>query len=807
MIADALRYMGSFGYKLSSLVLDNKIHRFDGKSKLSAWYIGFQNHSVKGGEPYVVINFGDFNGGDNQTFKPDKLTGADNKAIIEQIALNTKRAAEEKAKANEETAQRAKTIFTEGGPTTGYMERKLIAKHYGTGTAPDAELNPSLVIPMRDVDGNIWNLQRIFDDGTKRPMAGGRINGLMHIIGGPIEREAYVCEGFSTGASIYQAIQKPVVVAFNCHNLVKVALELHKKFPGTKLTICGDDDAFGEKNPGRECAAKAVEASMATVVFPKFERVENQPTDFNDLHCAEGLEAVRDQILGPKSEPKTGFIPLGYEGDANYFYAYSSRDIVRLSTFTKPQLYSLAPQSYWRSRYGDQESGKISMDNIINDLVSISRAVGPFNRARIRGTGVWDDDGRIVLNTGHDVLVNGQPLDDSWRIYIQTIHRMPPLADPLTVDECKPLLDVCQAIKWIDPKSGPFLAGWLAVARIAGALPIRPHVWLTGGAGTGKSTVMQMIERALGGEKGRISVLGATTEAGIRQRAKCSALPMIFDEFETTDLKSSERIKSIIELLRSSWSATQGTVIKGSGDGSSQEYTLNFCALVSSIRVNLSNDADRSRFSILELAKHGNNEAEFRKLLQLFEAIDVDFGCRLFARMVNQATNVIKSQDTLRAALAARFDQRFGQQVGTLLAGYHALTSDEPISKDRAMEYAWGIEVERDDGETDALELLNHVMTTKISAKTPIGIVDITLGEAARLNGYGDVLRNYGIIVKDDSLYISTRHAELRKILEKTRWAENWSRTLLRIDGAKATGAMRFGGAITKATMVPMSAI
>jgi putative DNA primase/helicase len=694
-----------------------------------------------------------------------------------------------------------------GGPITGYMERKKIADHYGTGTAPDSELNPSLVIPMRDIEGDIWNLQRIFDDGNKRPLTGGRISGLMHIIGGSVEKEAYICEGYSTGASIYLATQKPVVVAFNCHNLVKVAVALSDKYPNAKLTICGDDDAYGEKNAGRECAEEAAEASMAGTIFPKFKNTENNPTDFNDLHCNEGLGSVSDQIVGKKTEPKNGFIPLGYDGDANYFYAFGSRDTVKLTTFSKPQLYALAPQSYWRARFAPPETSKISMDNVINHLVSISRMIGPFDRTRIRGTGVWDDDGRIVLNTGSDVLVNGEPLDESWRIYVQTIHRMPPLAEPLTVAECKPLLDVCQAIKWVDPKNGPFLAGWLAVARIAGALPIRPHIWLTGGAGTGKSTVMQMIERALGGEKGRISVLGATTEAGIRQRAKCSALPMVFDEFETTDIKSSERIKSIIELLRSSWSATQGSVIKGSGDGSSQEYTLNFCALVSSIRVNLTNDADRSRFCILELAKHGNNENEFKRLLELFDAIDVDFGCRLFARMVKQAANVIKSQDTLRAALAARFDQRFGQQVGTLLAGYHALTSDESISKDRAMEYAWGIEVERDDCETDALELLNHVMTTKITAKTPAGFVDITLGEAAKLSGYGDVLRNYGIIVKDDSLYISTRHAELRKILEKTRWAENWSRTFLRIDGAKAAGATRFGGAITKATVVPMSAI
>jgi len=798
MIQDALGQMAKLGYKLSSLTLDNKIHRFDGKSKLSAWYIGFQNHSVKGGEPYVVVNFGDFNGGENHTFKPGKLAKADQTAIAEQIAANAKRAAEEKAKANEETAKRAKAIFTEGGPITGYMERKKIADHYGTGTAPDADLNPTLIIPMRDIEGDIWNLQRIFDDGNKRPLTGGRISGLMHIIGGPIEKVAYVCEGYSTGASIYQAIQKPVVVAFNCHNLVKVAIELSKKFPSTKLTICGDDDAFGEKNAGRECAEEAAEASLSIAVFPKFKDTKNQPTDFNDLHYAEGLAAVSDQILGKKLEAK-GFLPLGIAGDKYYFYNKENRMVSSFSQFTKTNLYRLAPEKYWAARYG--YDGKYDTNQVADFLVQLSMTIGKFNTSRLRGAGVWLDEGRVVVNSG--VTIDQVEDSDSWYVYTASEKKLPRSDEiSLTVSECSLLVDVCESIKWIDAKSGPFLAGWLAVSRIAGALPVRPHAWLTGGAGTGKTTVMGFIETLLGSPNGLLNVLGSSTEAGIRQAVKDLAIPVIFDEFETTDLRSSERVRAIVDLMRASWSNTGGSLLKGTAEGQFIEFRANFAALVSSIRVNLDNDADRSRFTILELDRHGDDLAHFNQLKARLKKIDHAYGRRLFARMVGQIDNITASYNLLRDEIAKRASQRYGQQVGMILAGYHALKSDKALTQAEAVELAHGFVIEDDElPENDAVELLKFILSSKITIRNCSSIVDISIGDAIELPAYQNDLRTYGFKKEPHVLYVSNSHAEVAKLLQHTRWAKEWWRTLQRLPGSKKKH-MRFGSTLHRCTGV-----
>ena len=48
------------------------------------------------------------------------------------------------------------------------------------------------------------------------------------------------------------------------------------------------------------------------------------------------------------------------------------------------------------------------------------------------------------------------------------------------------ILELAQQFQWDVQASGMLLAGWVALAPICGALDWRPHIWLTGGAGTGK---------------------------------------------------------------------------------------------------------------------------------------------------------------------------------------------------------------------------------------------------------------------------------------------------------------------------------
>jgi putative DNA primase/helicase len=85
-----------------------------------------------------------------------------------------------------------------------------------------------------------------------------------------------------------------VVIAFDCGNLLQVAKTIREKYQDTDLIFCADDDTWTEGNPGKRRATDAARAVGGRVVLPVFgsDRAKGQ-TDFNDLHMAEGLEAVR----------------------------------------------------------------------------------------------------------------------------------------------------------------------------------------------------------------------------------------------------------------------------------------------------------------------------------------------------------------------------------------------------------------------------------------------------------------------------------------------------------------------------------
>lgn len=146
----------------------------------------------------------------------------------------------------------------------------------------------------------------------KRYLPGGRKQGLFHLIGAsagvctrPDEPLAVLllAEGYATGASVHEATGRPLAVCFDSGNLKVVAEALREQHPAALLVVCGDDDAgtaarTGE-NPGRKAAASAVRAvatpdGPARAVFPA--GLTEDGTDFNDLHAAAGLDAVRDQV-------------------------------------------------------------------------------------------------------------------------------------------------------------------------------------------------------------------------------------------------------------------------------------------------------------------------------------------------------------------------------------------------------------------------------------------------------------------------------------------------------------------------------
>ena len=180
-----------------------------------------------------------------------------------------------------------------------YLKRKGIGAH-----GLRFELGGVLVVPMRDEAGALWNIQRIAAerpaDGKDKRFLSGRKSGLMHWIGQPQGAPVLLfCEGYATGASLFEATGHPVCVCFDAGNVPTVAKAVRKLHPSALMVFCGDDDkqthARTGRNPGAEKADQAAKAVRGVATVPQ--DLPPKHKDFNDMHQFAGLDAVRVHLV------------------------------------------------------------------------------------------------------------------------------------------------------------------------------------------------------------------------------------------------------------------------------------------------------------------------------------------------------------------------------------------------------------------------------------------------------------------------------------------------------------------------------
>ena len=372
-----------------------QIYRFDrlGKKK-NGWFIKY----ISENNEFVAVAYGDWATDEKHEFKSwenQRLKKGQRAELKKKLDELRRISEEEKAKAQELAAQKALEIWSSSAVAgdTEYMRRKIIDKLYGEARIE----NDDLVIPLRDIHGKLWSLQHIKPDGFKKYLCDGKIQGHFMAIGNlEGNNEVIVCEGYATGVSIHKATGKTVVCAMDCGNLAKVAKDLLT--PGRTILIAGDDDFRNEKNVGRVKASEAAKAVNGNAIFPVFASSEKRGTDFNDLEAIEGLEAVKACFPEEVYKSKDYFRGLGYKNSVYYFYVYDNNDISSLTFSRNVQMFELAPEDYWLTLYPSQKG--INWQTAISDLIRASRAIGPFNSRKIRGTGIWRDETKIVINTG-----------------------------------------------------------------------------------------------------------------------------------------------------------------------------------------------------------------------------------------------------------------------------------------------------------------------------------------------------------------------------------------------------------------------
>lgn len=831
---DLLNYLQEAGFSLDRVQLDGKMHRFDrGGKKKNAWLIGWQHHLTKTGEPFTVAEFGDWVTGETHQFKTQRPYSKEDKYVIEKRLKETAEKAEkERLLIQKEVARDAIDAWETFRPdgTHAYLEKKQLSGNGLYGARVSVSDGFALAVPMRDSGGVLWGYQKINNDGSKYFMPGQRILGCYHTIGEIDEKKddtIYICEGFATGATVAAATQKPVVCAFNTANLEPVCKVIRAKYPDAGIIVCGDDDRFQDdgKNPGREKAENAARAVLGTTVFPEFKSLKEKPTDFNDLHVLEGIESVKSQIVGVETE-KHFIVSLGYDKEAYYYISNINRQIQALGagSHNASGLCRIQPKRYWEALYPGFKGG-VRWADAASDLMEQCHRRGIFRPERLRGPGVWIDDSRVVYHMGdrihylgeeHDLHKNKlrskfiYELDEAARV---KVHPM-----PLNIVQCQDLLDASALVKWKRPEHQMLFAGWLAIAPVCGALPWRPHIWLTGPSGSGKSYLMQsMIYPLLSGLSHYFQ--GNTTEAGIRQKSGNSTKPIIFDEFETNDERSGDRVKMILELARQASSESDAIVAKGTSSGLAMEFKPRFSMLVSSVRVNLIHEEDKNRFACLDLARAGDDRVDhFEQLKKFVAKMTPDYGHRLFSRSLGMMYIILENSKVFQSVLGEQFTMRFGQQYGTLLAGYQSLISDGPVTRLEAEQLVAAMDLKEQNAtpadEQDELLCLAHLLETPMTIEKDGSRIDRTLIEMVATakdiyGSYSDQLQRLGIMIEGGHLILANNYKPIQTIFSRTKWAGSYSKPLSRIPGAVGNKAKWFPihSKSYKTTWIPLSLI
>ncbi len=519
------------------------------------------------------------------------------------------------------------------------------------------------------------------------------------------------------------------------------------------------------------------------------------------------------------------FTMLGYNHGTYYYLPRATGQLVELKIdqHVESRLIGLVPdENFWMGEYGTKDG--VSWRMARADLLRRQNAVGVYDPSRIRGRGAWWDRDHAVVHVGDRLIINGKtaPLTTpSKHIYEASIPYPISPENPLSSTDAYQLIEICKLISWEKPINAYYLAGWVALAPIGGALNWRPHIWITAAAESGKSWVMrELIGRILDGIA--IGSQSCTTEPAIRGELNNGSLPVVFDEAESKSKVEKLRMDAVVGLARAASTEGGDPIRKSNPDGSVRKTFIRSMFAFSSISYPLTKPEDLRRITPLSIVKDGNLDRFDRLKTLAAKTLTPDFCARFPARSIKMVPIIRANSRVFGAALVDKFkSQGLADQYGMLIAGAWSLFSDRVVSDSEAKAWvearnadeSW-TEQRAQQEDSDEIQCLAYILQHVVRASTSRGPVDISVAEMMKISrGSSEDLRHdwavetlgrLGLRGDPDVMVVSSTHSGIANILKDTPWARNWARTLRRLPGSYPTEQpIRFGAITGRGVEIP----
>jgi phage/plasmid primase-like uncharacterized protein len=285
---------------------DGKIHRVahrnSKKGELDAWYVLFTDGDIAGGA-YGYWNEGGLTA--NWTARIGReMTIAERADHLARMDIIKEAARVERQRHAQEAADRASddvSRYVDATDLHPYLRAKQAKAHPGVKTDGAGRL----IIPYMGEDGEIKTYQSISGQGpefAKRFLKDGAKKGTFFEIRGDRKR-IFICEGYSTASTVFEATGSTVIVAGDAGSLSGVATIWRPLFPAAQIFIAADNDAYTPAgNAGLIKGRAAAKECGGEVVYPVFTEADmaahpgGHPTDWNDMKAIRGIEVVQEQI-------------------------------------------------------------------------------------------------------------------------------------------------------------------------------------------------------------------------------------------------------------------------------------------------------------------------------------------------------------------------------------------------------------------------------------------------------------------------------------------------------------------------------
>jgi putative DNA primase/helicase len=521
------------------------------------------------------------------------------------------------------------------------------------------------------------------------------------------------------------------------------------------------------------------------------------------------------------------FLFLGHNEQSHFFLPRGSNIIKKISfgSFNKTKLLELAPLSYWCMEFPNK--GDFEFNSAVDYLIRCSESVGFFFPDRIRGTGVWIDNENIIVNDG-DNLKNhkGNIITDikSKYFYVKSEKRMGDFSGIQSTDEDgSNLIKLFVAQNFKSKLEAAHAVGWSLIAPFGGILQWRPHLWITGPKGCGKSYCLEnIIEPLCRPYIHRGS--GKDSSPGIYRSLRNTPMPVILDEMEpgnANNKDAKQRIEEKLELARNASSDFSANITLTNKDGQGETFCTRSCFCCSSIVPHMMGEAIESRFLLSRMNNFGDNKTKADKTKEILQT-GIMKDPEIFKRRMYYNLDIfLKNLQIIKDILYLEMPNRKADNYAPIFASILLLT-DLNIIEDIQKVRNWIFDdmmkdehIKEDISDEDILlrSLFDHTIRNQNNETISIAEL-INDGSLNFINEEKNLLLKRHGIAKyistgahstqaGEYIAIATAHGSIREILKDTMYADRYVSVLERHKAAIADKPMiRFAGQSKRAVLL-----